>query len=426
MRDSIAKLTARTGKRGPVAIAAIMATLAGVLLTVSPVGAATNTVVVDEDGHATKNSCDSTTVTPYSTVGSAITAAAAGDIIKVCPGSYDEDVVVDKGVTLRGAKAGVPVGSRTFGSGNESMVTGLVTVQSPDVTVEGFSLTNPGQGLGVIVKTTAAGAVIKKNIVKTVGSNTFVGPTVGIYLELGPDDVQVVGNKVSDVQSQTGSAQGVLVGDSSSANPSLNTRIDNNSFSSIMSISRGAYGVQLNNGASAASTATGYTEAKVRGNTIKDLTGNWVHAIGLEGETPNVVVSENVISNLTDGDPTPQADVIGVYFEDNQFFFTGEVNRNSLAVGSGNSGIAVAPALSALYPSLSVDGECNWWGSKSGAGAVASGMGAKVSAGVDYSPWLKSSNLDKDCDDSNRHDSDNHWGDWSDWDHDDRGWRNDN
>jgi len=371
------------------------------------------TLVVDDDGQATANNCNSGAATPHSTISSAIAAVGAGNVIKVCPGTYTENLTIDKALTLKGAKAGESVKYRTFGGSSEATVMGLVTIQAADVKLEGFSLTNPGQALGVIVKTAGSNAEIKKNIVQTVGSNTFAGPTVGMYLELGPDNVKVLGNKISDIQSQTGSAQGILVGDSTSADPSLDTRIDSNFISNITSEQRGAYGIQANNGASTAPTATGYTELSMSGNTIKTLRGNWVHAIGLEGETPNAEVLYNTINDITDTNPVPTSDTAGVFFESNPFFFTSEVNQNNLAVTPSNHGIVVHPTLASLYPSLSVDGECNWWGSRQGPGAVASGNGSMVSSNVDYRPWLKSDSLGRDCGGRDHHDNDRHYGDWA-------------
>jgi hypothetical protein len=372
--------------------------------------AATTTFVVDDDGQATAGNCNSSTATPYMTVSAGVAAAAPGDTVKVCPGAYTENVTVDKALYLKGARAGDWVGSRTFGAGNESTITGLVTISAADVNVDGFSLTNPDQDLGVLVKTAANNATVKKNILQTVGSNTFVGPTVGVYLELGPDQVTVSENKISDVQSQTGSAQGILVGDSTSADPSLEADLSDNTITNIASVTRGGYGIQVNNGASTAPAATGYTEVEVVGNTIRNLSGNWVHAIGLEGETPNAVVKWNTVSSLTDTNPTPVADAVAVFFESNPFFFTGAVNNNSLDVTDAGYGIAVHPTLTAQYPSLKVDGECNWWGASNGPGAVASGSGSLVSDGVDYKPWRKSSNIGRNCDDNGNHHG--HQGGW--------------
>ena len=379
------------------------------------------TFVVDQDGMATNSNCNSSTPTPYTTVSAAVAAAAAGDTVKVCPGTYTEDVTVDKALTLKGAQYNQWVGGRTFGDTDESTISGLVTINAADVKLNGFSLTNPGEALGVDIKVAGDNAVVKRNIIKTVGSNTLTEPSVGVYLELGPDNVTVAGNAISDVQSLSKSAQGILVGDSTSANPSVDVKLDNNRISDITSGSRGAYGIQLNNGSNSDPSSTGYTEAKIRGNKIQNLNGNWVHAIGLEGETPNVVVDNNTISNLTASTPN----VVGVFFEDNQFFFTGEVNQNSLAVGADNYGIAVEPTLASHYASLSVDGTCNWWGAFNGPGTVGTGLGAKVSAGVDFQPWLHGSNINRDCNDGFDHDGHHHshhdWGnrDDSDWRHDD-------
>lgn len=413
---------ARVGKHknlwgSAVKVLAAFAFVAGLAFSVNTAGASVVTHVVDEDGMATNNNCNSSTPTPYTTVSAAVTAATAGDVVKVCPGVYTEDVVIGKALYLKGAKAGHDVDSRTFAGSNESTITGLVTINAPNVTLDGFSVTNPNQGLGVIVKTAGNEAVIKKNIVDTVGSATFVNPTVGVYLEEGPDNVKIADNKIAHVSSQGGSAQGILVGDSGAANPSVGIRIDDNMISDMMSVTRGAYGVQLNNGASTAALATGYTEAKVRGNTIKNLSGNWAHAIGLEGETPNAVVEYNRISGLSDPTPTPGS-VIAVFFEDNQFFFTASVNHNKLDAGATGYGIAVEPTLAARYSSLNVDGECNYWGASNGPGLVAAGSGSLVSTNVDYKPWLKSANLDRDCDEKNHHGHHNNWKD------DDDDWHN--
>ena len=354
----------------------------------------------------------------YATIQAAVDAVGC-TTVKVAPGNYTESVSVARAVNIKGAKAGVNVNSRTFGSTAESKVTGatgaVFTVNAADVTIDGFSLTNPGQGLGVVVKTPGNRAFIKNNIVDTIGGATYAPNAVGIYLELGPDSVKVVSNKLTNIES-VASAQGVLVGDSTSSNPSLDILLKKNTISKVTS-TRGAYGIQLNNGASTAPTATGYTEARVIDNEIKDLKGDWAHGIGLEGETPNVVVTYNTVSNLTDVNSTSINDAIAVFFESNPFFFTAEVNRNSIAVGPTAYGIAVHPALTLQYSSLNLDGECNWWGAANGPGAIGTGNGSLVSAGVDYTPWLRSNDLDRRCDNkSHGHNSDDHhFGRDNDW-----------
>jgi hypothetical protein len=346
--------------------------------------------------------------------------------IKVAAGSYAENVTINRAVNLKGAKAGAPFWSRTFGSPSESKVTGVLptavfTVTASKVTIDGFSVTHPTGHLGILVKTAGDDATIKNNILDTIGNNVQANNAVAVYLEHGPDNAKVLRNWINNIESIP-SAQGMLVGDSTASNPSLNAQIDANRITDVAS-TRGTYGIQVNNGASAAPTATGYTIAKIRGNTIKDLSGSWAHAIGLEGETPKAEVKFNSVSNITDIDPAPVNDAVAVFFEANPAFYTSQVNRNNLAVGTQAYGIALHPNLLAIYPpeaGLSVDGECNWWGASNGPGPVGSGSGSKVSPNVDYQPWLKSANLARWCGDKDRHDHDEHWGDWKDHQDDDR------
>jgi hypothetical protein len=247
----------------------------------------------------------------YATIQAAVDVAGCSTI-KVAAGTYAENVTIARSVTLKGAKFGSNVNGRTFGNAAESKVTGLLTINAADVTVAGFSLTNPNQGIAVTVKTAGNNANIKDNFVDTVGGATYNDNAIGIYLETGPDDVKIEKNKLGHIQTGTlGSAQGILVGDSTSANPSLGIRILENTISDITSGAKGAYGIQVNNGAKSPTSmpsATGYTTVKIRENTIKNLTGNWAHGIGLEGDTPNAIVTQNVISNLVDTNPVPVPD----------------------------------------------------------------------------------------------------------------------
>jgi nitrous oxidase accessory protein NosD len=54
----------------------------------------------------------------FNTIQAAVIAADPGDIVKVCPGTYTENVTVNKALILRGAKAGVD--ARTRAATNES------------------------------------------------------------------------------------------------------------------------------------------------------------------------------------------------------------------------------------------------------------------------------------------------------------------
>src|SRR5207247_8175943 len=138
----------------------------------------------------------------------------------------------------------------------------------------------------------------------------------------------------------------------------------------ITSDTRGAYGVSINNG----NGATANSGLVIRNNTISTLTGGgWVHAIGLEANTPGVLVTGNSINPLA----SPSSDAVAVWFEANPSFATAKVNENNFDVTIAAYGIAVQPALLAMYGGV-VDGTCNWWGDPNGPGPVGPGVGAKV------------------------------------------------
>jgi hypothetical protein len=315
--------------------------------------------------------------------------------INVGPGVYPENVMIPRSLTLNGAQAGNPVAGRTFFGPGESTITGTganapdITIQAAGVTIDGFSLTNPSQLFGILVKTAGNDAVIVNNIIQGIGALTLAPNPAAIYLERGPDGVSIVGNRIANVQSAP-TAQGILVGDSTSPNASLNILIEENSIEDITSGTRGAYGIQINNGASTLATATGFTTVAILGNTITRLTGGgWAHAIGLEGDTPDVVVEGNSISAVVDLTPVvDMQDAIAVFFEANPSFGTARVNQNNFDVTPAAYGIAVHPALIAALPNDIVDGTCNWWGDASGPGPVGPGLGARVTTNVDFTPWL--------------------------------------
>ena len=330
----------------------------------------------------------------YATIQAAVNDPGCATI-NVAPGAYAGNVIISRAVILNGAQAGSPVGGRTFGGAGESTITGQITVAAAGVTIDGFSLTNPGQANGILVKTAGDNAVIQNNIISAVGSPTLAtsGGAQGIYLEQGPDNVSVLGNRITNIQSRNQSAKGILIGDSSASNPSLNILIEGNEITNVKSGWSGAYGVQVSNGASTAPTATGFTVVVIRDNVIDDLAGGvnpdptrptrgWAHAIGLEGDTPGVIVTDNSISNVFDANPVPtNNDAIAVWFEANPSYATGQVTDNNF--DNVEVGIAVHPSLTGG----SVNGACNWWRSASGPGPVGPGTGAKVSANVIFTPW---------------------------------------
>src|ERR1035438_8136847 len=96
----------------------------------------------------------------YSTIGAAVTAASAGDVIHVGPGVYKEDVVIGKPLSLIGAGWDDSVIDAS-GLANGIFVDGVDNPGLADVTIAGFTV-KKAQFEGVLVVSTSD-AVIRDN-----------------------------------------------------------------------------------------------------------------------------------------------------------------------------------------------------------------------------------------------------------------------
>ena len=310
--------------------------------------------------------------------------------INVAPGVYNENVTVTHSCEINGAQAGNPVAGRTSAGPGESTVRSVSTVGNsatfailaPDVMIDGFSIQNnqntAGAAYGVSVNGTGNGAGIVNNIFDLIstpdtGGN---GTAQAVYITSGgADDVNIENNEMKNIHSNR-SAKGVLIGDNGGTNPSQNVQIKGNNIHDVTSDTRGGYGVSVAN-------VPNVSGLKVVENKFSNIAGGgWVHCVGLEGDTPGAMISNNDITGLLTASP----DAAGVLFESNPSFGTVQVHNNNFNLPSTQFGIAVNPALIGG----SVDGICNWWNSPTGPTAVSNpgGTGAMVSAGVTYNPWL--------------------------------------
>ncbi|MDD3622682.1 MAG: NosD domain-containing protein, partial [Methanofollis sp.] len=133
---------------------------------------ATLTVKNEFGTNATTRTLD---VTPY-TIQGAVDAAAPGDVVLVPSSTYEEDVTVDKNITLRGSE--------------NAVLNGRITIIGVDgATLEHLTV-NGVEGDSAIELYSVSGC--------TVRDNTVTGGRYGIYLGCGSSDCLVSGNRVED------------------------------------------------------------------------------------------------------------------------------------------------------------------------------------------------------------------------------------
>src|SRR3989442_1198345 len=139
---SIRKMEGLTMMRKLLVIAVLAVLVSLVTLGNSSVSAATTRWVNEADLSPSPpgTSCANA---GYVTISAAVAAASPGDTIKVCPGTYPEQVTINKTLTLKGAQAGVDARTRAFVAANESIIDhpcGPVQIEADNVVLDGFTV----------------------------------------------------------------------------------------------------------------------------------------------------------------------------------------------------------------------------------------------------------------------------------------------
>jgi parallel beta-helix repeat protein len=175
---------------------------------------------------------DPKTPSCFATIGAAVTAAAAGDIVQVQTGTYPEDVVIAKTLSLIGADQGATIINAT-GKANGIFVNGMTSTIS-GVVISGFTVENANfEGILLVDATGATvtgNKVVNNNQSLNIGAGTCPGiPTFetdegddcgeGIHL-MGVDNSTIAKN---DVEYNSG---GILISDETG--PSFHNLITGN------------------------------------------------------------------------------------------------------------------------------------------------------------------------------------------------------
>lgn len=153
------------------------------VLGLIPAAQAATTHVVDGDGFGTAANCDDAVTPAFTTISAAVTAAAPGDTIIVCPGLYGESVSVTKAnLKILGAQAGVDARTRSLPDADESIVDPPGTDTAFDlnanrIKLDGFKIEGATGNAGLTTRAAKSGYIVQNNIVQ---ENVF-----GLYLQSG-------------------------------------------------------------------------------------------------------------------------------------------------------------------------------------------------------------------------------------------------
>ena len=385
------------------------------LVTAIGLGKTKITVSYTPDGEVFR---DTLIVTVVKTIQEAIDVASAGDTIEVPAGTYNEEVLIDKQLTLLGTNA------------NESIIDGgdttAVTISANNVTVDGFTL-DGGITLDDRLNTISGGTISNNIITK---ADSFAEPIKaqnGIRLGLdsggqGVDHITIENNTISNNLEKGIRFSNTKIGDKGPQRISYIT-IRNNEIKDNGSAGMETYGPGFNiitgntiNGNSGNGINLKFDDDDVvTGNIITNNTGPGITL----RQVTNSTVENNIVSGHQSEDPVPSCQSVsggkgsGIHIFDvsvNNTIRFNDISSNNYGIfihskddlkPSGNSindnnisGNIKYGILNALVaPPAPVDATNNWWGSGGtgvDAGKPGEGGNNGVSANVDYDPWSTS------------------------------------
>ena len=339
----------------------ISSILFGVVLVLS-LGAATATPIL----------AGSTINVPgdYPTIQAAIAAASDGDTIVVAAGLYQENVIIDKSLTLKGAQAGVDArgrsGDETIVEPDEGTAIKILTAAGRVVLIDGLTMRNSLHGITTPEPTMAADITVKN--VRALNSDEF-----GISLTFT--------ERAMVEYCYVEGAQYAVNAGALQPFPATDADFSNNE------IVNAKHGI------------TGYLkDSLIEGNLVRNFTQG---GTGISGQFINTEITNNTVTGYTKGaaitfeahygrelpkDVTVEHNTltgnsIGVYVFDTQTELAAiTVNFNNI---EGNSRYGVWNE-----GGETLDATKNWWGAGGGPSGVGPGSGDDVSRKVLYSPWL--------------------------------------
>lgn len=330
---------------------------------------------------------DNTNVT-YCTIQEAVDAATAGDKLIASPGTFTENVTINKALILEGSNAGISCGDPMRGA--ESVISPAsgvpFTVTASGVTINGFEITGAASANAIVCGNTSdlniqynnihdIGTTVNGSHVHAINYTVANSPAATEDVLIADNCFDNIGN-FSNHQRST-SAIGIL--QSTSTGTLTGLTIERNTITNVKAKNvawtlggRIANGITINVGGNANFLLNGkVVNAMIRNNEITNLEGFIATGIGLEGNTENGVVENNLVLNLTGYKNDTRAnggfDLSGLKFENNRYVNTCTVENNSFQTntfvnnGTPNLGYAISN-----YVTDANGGEatlsCNWMG----------------------------------------------------------------
>jgi len=334
---------------------------------------------------------ETTLISVHSSIQNAINASTtlANYVVRVQEGVYNENLIINKAVNLRGANFNNDCGETRLAETILAPTSGLpVNITADGVSINGFEITAPSYQNAIVCGNRSDLSISYNNIHHINSSNSpALTPTHAIQYTVANSPASTFNVNISDnCFSFVGSSN--LTGSSASAigflqSPSTGTltnlTISRNTISDVevsdlpWPTGRIAYGILINIGGNANFATNGkVVNTSILNNEISNLSGHIATGIGLEGNTENAEIKNNSVSNLSGTKIANRSgggfDISGLKFENNRYVGTVVVEANAFNSNTfENNDIADVGYAVSNYVPTSFSGAaqvgCNWLGS---------------------------------------------------------------
>ena len=301
----------------------------------------------------------------YSTIQSAIDNAPNGATIKVAAGTYNENIIINKPLTLLGANADIPYGVsrgpesiiKDTSGGNHPVSLGS-SLGTENVTINGFEITGELSNNAIYCGNDGASNLnIRFNYIHNIGTLRGSGTVYAINYRVNDPsstNINISDNYITEISNSTINAQGnsaaIWVGQSTAKGTVSNLKIERNVISNVKSgrLNKESSGIYIG---VAWGVGTGKVDSPIiNSNTITNILGYTAYGIELSGKTPGAIVTSNIINNIK-GTISASDIIIPIT---NTGSATINISKNSLTdayYGLSNGTLSTVNAMK------------NWWGS---------------------------------------------------------------
>lgn len=316
-----------------------------------------------------------------------IDAASNGWTVNVTSGTFTENILIGKPLTLLGANANIPCAA---GRGAETVIqpssAGTTPVSltgagsSDNVTINGFEITGTMSNNAIYCGGDGpSGLKIIFNYIHDIGTGRGSGNVYAINYRVNDpntSNVNISDNCIENVLNNTslalGNSAAIWLGQSTATGVVSNLTIQRNIIKNIFSYStKDVSGIYL--GVASGTGTGGINIPLISENEISNIRGGIAYGVQLSGKTPGAIVRNNIIDNVTSS--TNATYVAGVAaLSTNTGSATITINENSFTNTLNSIVNGTASAISST---------CNWYGNSS----VATASNATIGL-VTYEPWL--------------------------------------